>query len=278
MKKIIFSLVALMCTLSINAQVIKVMKGNTVVATYTADQADNVVFEEASAYPLLSGSFSVSASKTVKFTRCNLYWDGSALKFETNPTDYPSTREATHIGHFFWTKTAAASYAESFNEAAWDVTDKFFADGSDASHTLSVEGINNLYVLSSTEWEYLLNTRTNASSLYKYGVTVNDGTKDIANCLIIAPDTYDFSGENALKSSYTLTEIKEKDFVCLPPAGWFTSSSSGDIDDEGYCWSSTPYAELASRAHSLRFYSNGQIVKHYGRINGFSLRLVQAEE
>ncbi|MCQ2221411.1 MAG: hypothetical protein MJZ12_08430 [Prevotella sp.] len=46
MKKIIFSLMALMCTLSINAQLIKVMKGNEVVATYTAAEADNVVFEE----------------------------------------------------------------------------------------------------------------------------------------------------------------------------------------------------------------------------------------
>ena len=47
MKKILFSLVALVCSMSMNAQVMKVMKGNEVVATYTADQADNVVFEEA---------------------------------------------------------------------------------------------------------------------------------------------------------------------------------------------------------------------------------------
>ena len=47
MKKILFSLVALVCSMSMNAQVMKVMKGNVVVATYTADQADNVVFEEA---------------------------------------------------------------------------------------------------------------------------------------------------------------------------------------------------------------------------------------
>lgn len=52
MKKILYSLVALVCSLSMNAQVVKttkgmkVMKGNTVVATYTIDQADNVVFEE----------------------------------------------------------------------------------------------------------------------------------------------------------------------------------------------------------------------------------------
>ena len=45
MKKILFSLVALVCSMSMNAQIMKVMKGNVVVATYTADEADNVVFE-----------------------------------------------------------------------------------------------------------------------------------------------------------------------------------------------------------------------------------------
>ncbi|MCQ2222897.1 MAG: fibrobacter succinogenes major paralogous domain-containing protein [Bacteroidaceae bacterium] len=47
MKKILFSLVALVCAMSMNAQIMKVMKGETIVATYTADQADNVVVEEA---------------------------------------------------------------------------------------------------------------------------------------------------------------------------------------------------------------------------------------
>ncbi|MBQ0056449.1 MAG: hypothetical protein KBT20_02225 [Bacteroidales bacterium] len=46
MKKILFSLVALVASMSMNAQIMKVMKGNEVVATYTSVQADNVVFEE----------------------------------------------------------------------------------------------------------------------------------------------------------------------------------------------------------------------------------------
>ena len=49
MKKILFSLVALVCSMSMNAQQIRLMKGNTVVATYSAAQVDNVVFEEAAA-------------------------------------------------------------------------------------------------------------------------------------------------------------------------------------------------------------------------------------
>ena len=46
MKKILFSLMALVASMSMNAQVVKLMKGETVVATYRASQVDNVVFEE----------------------------------------------------------------------------------------------------------------------------------------------------------------------------------------------------------------------------------------
>lgn len=39
-------MVAIVCSMSVNAQVIKVCKGSEVVATYTPDQADNVIFAE----------------------------------------------------------------------------------------------------------------------------------------------------------------------------------------------------------------------------------------
>ena len=47
MKKILFSLVALVCSMSMNAQVIKILKNGEVVKTYTAAEADEVVFEKA---------------------------------------------------------------------------------------------------------------------------------------------------------------------------------------------------------------------------------------
>lgn len=46
MKKIFFTLLALVATMSMNAQVMKIMKGNEVVAVYADVEADNVVFEE----------------------------------------------------------------------------------------------------------------------------------------------------------------------------------------------------------------------------------------
>ena len=49
MKKIIFTLLALVGTMSMNAQIVKLYKGDVLVTSYDASQVDNVVFEEAPA-------------------------------------------------------------------------------------------------------------------------------------------------------------------------------------------------------------------------------------
>lgn len=46
MKKILFLLMALVCNMSVNAQIMKIMKGNALKAIYTQEEADNVVFEK----------------------------------------------------------------------------------------------------------------------------------------------------------------------------------------------------------------------------------------
>lgn len=46
MKKIFSTLLIFVVSMSMNAQVMKLMKGNNVVASYTAEEVDNVVFEE----------------------------------------------------------------------------------------------------------------------------------------------------------------------------------------------------------------------------------------
>lgn len=59
MKKILFSLIALLCSMSINAQVMKVMKGEEVVATFTSAQANQVVFGEDTPFTMTVGFGSV---------------------------------------------------------------------------------------------------------------------------------------------------------------------------------------------------------------------------
>ena len=219
--------------------------------------------------PVLPGLFTVAIYgkgnvKKVRFTKSNLYWDGSAFHFEANPTDYPTTRDASHIGHFFWTKTLANSYASSYNESG-DSSDRFFADGSDEAHKLTADGVSGLYVLSNAEWNYLLEYGT-----CKRGVTVGDK----ANCLVIAPD--DFTGEIA--DSYTLDELNAAGFVCLPAAGNCYDGvvgAQGAQGAYGNYWSSTP--NTSYYAYVLSFNSGVQGVFDDDRSYGCSVRAVLAE-
>jgi len=83
---------------------------------------------------------------------------------------------------------------------------------------------------------YLYETRTNASGLYKCGVTVCG--KD--NCVIIAPDNWDTSA-NPLQTSYDATAwatAEAAGLVCLPAAGSRFGSDVG-IVVYGFYWSST---------------------------------------
>ena len=227
---------------------------------------------------LLSGDFSVSAYKKVKFTSGNLYWNGRAFKLESSQTAYPTSWDANHVGHFFWTKTAAASYASSYDDGTCATTDKFFADGSFAAYRLNIGSLSDLYVLSSAEWDYLISSRTNASSLYKSSVTVNG----VTGCLVIAPDDYDYT-TTPLLSSYTESEwatAEEAGLVCLPPAG-YRESSTFEYQDNSWVlyWSATPDASDAARACYLHFlngiYNNTATSP---REHGFPIRLVCTSE
>jgi len=215
--------------------------------------------------------FSVSATKKVYFTKSNLYWNGNAFRFESNQTDYPTSRDANHVGHFYWTKTASASYAQTYNDGTRTATDRFFADGMDANHMLNVEGTANLYVLSKDEWSYLLNRSNN---LYKCNVTVNG----VDTCLIIAPDDYDYL-MNPLKNTYnTLDEVNTLGLVCLPPAGSINETHSESVGKYGVYMSSDPYN--TSTIYDLEFDFKVAIVTPadmFNRSCGHSIRAVCAK-
>lgn len=66
MKKILFTLVALVASMSISAQVVKLYKGGNLVASFNKSQADEIVFEEA------EGGNAVDLGLSVKWAECNL--------------------------------------------------------------------------------------------------------------------------------------------------------------------------------------------------------------
>lgn len=64
MKKIFITFVAITCCVNMSAQIMKILKGGEVVATYTADQADEVVIEKSHEY--------VDLGLSVKWATCNV--------------------------------------------------------------------------------------------------------------------------------------------------------------------------------------------------------------
>lgn len=82
---------ALACSMSMNAQIMKVMKGNVVVATYTAEQADNVVFEEA--YAFGTGTAKRTGDINVKWVQL---WENGPKIAEYNVGASSATENGAH--------------------------------------------------------------------------------------------------------------------------------------------------------------------------------------
>lgn len=270
MKKIFLAMAALVCCMSMNAQSINVYKDSTIINSYPASKTNTVVF--ASTSSLLPGKFSVSDTKQVRFTRGNLYWNGSDFKLEANQTDYPTTWSANHVGHFFYTSIndyklgndSYMPYAETYGY----YTPNFYAFWCGENTPLTAEGTTGLYALTRKEWLYVLNSRANASQLKKFFVTVTNGEMIYENCVILAPD--DFA--DTLCTSYTLDEVNAAGLVCLPAAGLREGTGV-------YCGSEYGLYHAAStgEAHAselLRFDSQRVGTAGGACSDGYSLRLV----
>ena len=104
MKKIIFTLLALVGTMSMNAQVMKpgmeILKNGVVVATYTADQADEVVFKEVPAFPFGQGEAEATGIGKVKWVQL---WENGPKFAEYN---VGATLATEYGGYFEWSSTA----------------------------------------------------------------------------------------------------------------------------------------------------------------------------
>ena len=93
MKKIFFTLLALVGTMSMNAQILKVMKGDQVVATYTAEEADNFVFEEP---PIGQGKAEATGIGNVKWIQL---WENGPKFAEYN---VGATSATKYGGYYAW--------------------------------------------------------------------------------------------------------------------------------------------------------------------------------
>jgi len=235
----------------------------------------------------LSGEFSVSSTKKVKFSKGNLQAsiDASGIptawKFAENQYTYLGSGGANRtigtaagdIDLFGWSTDAGTkSWGINASTNASDYAGSF-VDWSTNPALISALG-SGWYTLSYDEWSYLLSSRTNASSLYKYGVKVCGKT----NCLVLAPDDYDYS---KLQSEYSTTstpltwaQAEAEGLVCFPAAGYRAGNAIGTTGNAGICWSSTP-TNTEGYAYILNFNNTSAAMDNRVCTRGHSVRLVR---
>lgn len=246
----------------------------------------------------LNGEFSVSATKTVKFSKGNLQYIGSAAtpywQFAEHQYDYLGTTtsqnsDATNVDRdlFGWGTsgktisnygTANQPYATSYTDTAYGPSDGTSSlTGTYANGDWGVNMGSGWRTLTLDEWVYLFNTRTNAATLRTLA-TVN-GKKG----LIIMPDGWTASGVSLTVTiaNYTTNNINTTDWVTLesqgcvflPAAGYREGTWVDLVGSNGYYWSST--AVSTSYARGVRF-DSGYVgpAGNNNRYLGFSVRLV----
>ena len=141
--------------------------------------------------------------------------------------------------------------------------------------------------MTQNEWEYLLETRPNASSLC--GVAQVNGV----NGLILLPDSWTcpsgvtfksgFHGSNgvdyyAAYQTFTAdqwSKLEDAGAVFLPAAGSRSGSVVYNVQDRGVYWSATEYDSY--KAYYLDFYSYEAYLIYFYRYrdSGLSVRLVK---
>ena len=234
-----------------------------------------------SASNVLSGEFSVSSTKKVKFSKGNLRYASGVWSFFDNQYDYYNSYSADAWDKFGWS-TSATTYGMSTSDQSSDYSGDFVDWGATMG--------TGWFTLTKDEWTYLFNTR----SASMVGGTA-DGRYAKAKVnnvpgVILFPDTYthpagvtapagvngggdtDWSGNNY--SSADWTKMESAGCVFLPAAGYRNGSEVSDAGTRGYYWSATLYE--TSRAYSVYFSSDDLSPAYeYPRKRGYSVRLVR---
>ena len=245
-------------------------------------------------------SFTVDASgNKVYFSKGNLYWDGSKYQFEAKQCDYRHYNGKTNdkavingeitttpdgtVGSLFWvksTETAIKPYDASYGTSSpADATaDTFFAATSEKKWR----------TLSKDEWDYLLNSRTDAAKKVGYGTVCG------VNGIILLPDVFTDpmknNGDGAfipkaktdwetnIYVSDNWAAMEAAGAVFLPAAGNRLGSSGNYVGRRGDYWSATPGEYNPGYVYDLDF--NGYVMNpddYSSRDFGLSVRLVWCE-
>ena len=257
----------------------------------------------------LPGKFSVSASKQVQFSQGNLQYQASTDTWRFGEAQYSvvGTSGADVAGNVANSDNSniSSTYSGWIDLFGWGTSgynNKYpymtstsysnYGDGnSDIAGTEYDWGVHNAIsnggnqkglwrTLTTAEWKYLFNTRTNASS--KYGVAEVSGITG----MVILPDSWTLpSGltfKSGVASSYgyqyysTVNEYTAEEWqkmeaagaVFLPASGYRYGSDVGNVGSYGGYWSSSydsSYVAYGLYFHSGYVNPGGHDYRDYGR-------------
>ena len=237
------------------------------------------------------GVFSVGEGKTVTFSKGNLQYHpaNDEWRFAPSQLDYKdganSNCSSTYNGwlDLFGWSTGATNFGVSTFQHNADYSGSFVDWG---TNQIGSDAPNTWRTLTYDEWYYLLNTRTNASSLK--GVAQVNGV----NGLIFLPDNWTCPAGVTFKSglhssngvnyyaayqTFTASEwskLESAGAVFLPAAGYRYGTIVRSVQFYGYYWSVTE--NTGSDAAYLHFYSGVALMDNDTDLyNGQSVRLVK---
>ena len=232
--------------------------------------------------------FSVSASNTVTFSPGNLQYHAANNEWRFAPTQLDYVGEGnTNISSTYngWIDLFGWGTGNNPTSKSTDNNDyQTFVDW--GVNKIGNDAPNTWRTLTSDEWEYIINNRTNASNLK--GVAQVDGV----NGLILLPNDWQCPNGLTFKSGFhndsgaeyyavyqsfsasDWAKLETAGAVFLPAAGYYRGGSSvGRIQGRGSLWSTTDNS--GDNAYILEFISAGAGVGYYDCFIGYSVRLVQ---
>ena len=235
------------------------------------------------------GVFSVSADKQVTFSPGNLQYHpaNDEWRFAPSQLDYighaNSNYSPTYNGWIdlfgFSGSTGSAKFGVSTSQDYADYSGSFVDWG---ENKIGSDAPNTWRTLPFEEWDYLLNTRANASSLK--GVAQVNGV----NGLILLPDNWVCPAGVTFKSGFhsnygvdyyaayqTFTaaewsKLESAGAVFLPAVGYRRGSNVSGVLHRGVYWS--PFEGVV---YCLRFDSDKTTMGHIDGKDGVSVRLVK---